>query len=481
MSVQFNVQHPRTGAAVIQSLNTTRVQRLLNAQSLNEAQRMGMFDKIKDFFRGGVKAEAIRQLYDQVTAPSAHEAQPLDMLHRFERLRALATDAHQTQFSSALQTGNDEQQGQWTFSFSVGDAPIYRSEIWQDRPGATASEFNQALQMYQGIHQSIAIFRNAVQDNNFPDLGTFLSQGQLSSEDNTLMSTLGAVKDRAVTAIKNVMEGENINSSPAEVFDFVRDLHPVHNPYLQMLASVKYGEVSLLQLCFPEKAKEAELLVKFDKARALLTPQLFADMAQRAVSAEKKIPIRTAKQYALENVQDAIDDINERPSFIQKFDDPLFSRQNFKGIEPGETDDNFKAKFQRDGEPPHVLEFSNRVPSHFEFRGEILKKLLQNENYGNMLDLFSIGLMGPEDMLVMAAGKSFSDVFVGGLKLDRAEDVLPFLQNLQKYGPSELADQTFGALRQIALARTNLLTLWMGDLAPAAPKPDGLPQNGEYA
>lgn len=159
MAIQFNVQNARTGAAATQSLNTSRVERILTAGSLNEAQRMGFFDKLKDKFRGGAKAEAIRQLYDQVTAPQAHDAQPLNMLHRFERLRALANDEHQAQFTSAVQLGTQDQRGQWTFSLSVGENQVYKSAILTEQPGSYVSDFQQAQTMHQGINDSIARFR----------------------------------------------------------------------------------------------------------------------------------------------------------------------------------------------------------------------------------------------------------------------------------------------------------------------------------
>jgi hypothetical protein len=39
------------------SLNESRVDRILNAKTLGQAQRMGVFDRMSDWFRGGVKAD----------------------------------------------------------------------------------------------------------------------------------------------------------------------------------------------------------------------------------------------------------------------------------------------------------------------------------------------------------------------------------------------------------------------------------------
>lgn len=51
MTINFNVQNPRTGASTA-ALNESRVDRILNASTLAEAQRMGVFDKLKDWCRG---------------------------------------------------------------------------------------------------------------------------------------------------------------------------------------------------------------------------------------------------------------------------------------------------------------------------------------------------------------------------------------------------------------------------------------------
>jgi hypothetical protein len=447
MSIQFNVQNARTGPA-IQSLNTSRVETILKASSLDEAQRMGWFDKFKDIFRGGVKAEAIRQLYNQVTAPQMHETQPTDMLHRFERLRSLAIDQLQTQFSSAMHMGTGDQLGQWTFSLSVGGTPIYESDVLEDTHASTAEGFHRAQQTYQGINESIQRFR--------------------ATEGSQEMDT-SAIAELTLGAILNHMGDIGEAASPAEMFTFVKNLQHVNNPYLQKLMEEKKGDVSLLSLCFPDQVAVAEKLAQFDKARSLLTTELLDKVALNAANREEQIPHHTELSMVTGNTQDMTDDTAQRDFIVHNLHNPLFSSKNFRGIEFGENPDIFKAVFQKDGEDPHVLELSNRNTGNAEFRASVLQNALSKRSYDNLFDMMRSDYMGAADSDVATVGKLVLLGFGVDLGFKDGETMVPFLLDLQAYGPSDLANQTFDALRRTRFGQTNLLTLIMGDSAPAAP------------
>ncbi len=467
MPIQFNVKN-NAGATVTQSLNTSRVERILQANNLNEAQRMGMFDKIKDFFRGGVKAEAIRQLFDQVTAPAPHAAQPLNILHRFESLRALASNEHQHLFSSNVQVGVSPSVGTWSFSLSVGDTPIYQSSTLDEAPESSSTQFLQAQQLHQGINDCIAQFRKAANDSN-PD----------SSEKVELHATAQG----AIDAIKTLMGAEHENPDAKQMFEFVRNLQPANNPYLQKLAAEKHEGTSLQQLCFPGQV--ADNLAIFDEAKDRLTESFFnkliADIEYFRKN-EAEWPAKTPYEYARDNLQDAVETDAERQALLQKFEDPLFSRQYFKGIEPASDNGNFKAKFQRNEEPPQTIEFSDRLPGSGEYRGTFLQNLLNTANYDNLLGLLSTGLRGPQDSLVRAMGNNMKGRLAQWLSLNDMNDVAPFLQYLQWNGLRETADhQLFALLQNSKIGNTNLLALLMADSAPDSPAATGLIQPIAYA
>lgn len=47
---------------------------------------MGLWEPIKDFFKGGVKRQVIETLFNQINQPALHNASPNEQLKKFERL-----------------------------------------------------------------------------------------------------------------------------------------------------------------------------------------------------------------------------------------------------------------------------------------------------------------------------------------------------------------------------------------------------------
>lgn len=372
MSIQFNIKKPQTDTQVSVSLKASRVEKILHSGSLDEAQRMGVFDKIKDIFRGGVKAEAIRVLYNQLTAPEPHDAHPVDMLHRLDRLRDL-TDPDLNSYSGFVGKVVEDpalKEGQWMFKLFAAGETIYQSGILEDVPGTSKTDFIAANAAHRAINQ------------HTDQLRTNKMKGKTSGSDGLpwLDRQLGHIMNQA--GIKG--------STKAEVFAFVRNLQPVHNPYLQKLTATNYSEKSLLSLHFgPPQVEEAEQLAKFDNARDLLTPEFFSQLADATALADKSISERTVQQDQLS---------------------------------------------------------SNRP------------------------DLLGAGTMEPRDSEVLQQSHVLADLCKKqlGLESDTHDLFQLFLQNLHKYGPAELAENTFDALRKARLSDTDLLTLWMGDLAPQA-------------
>lgn len=130
----------RTGVSPTSTyeFNESRLEKIVKAKTLDEATRMGFLDSIVDWFKGGVKREAITELYNSITQPGLHDNSPGDMLDRFCRLRGMAVDDKQSQFQ--VDHGRDER-GQWQFSFNVGDTQIYRSERMQNSPDHSYDQF----------------------------------------------------------------------------------------------------------------------------------------------------------------------------------------------------------------------------------------------------------------------------------------------------------------------------------------------------
>lgn len=116
----------RTGTqAGVYSFNRSRLDTILKARTLDEAQRMGFFDKLLDKFRGGPKREAIRQLYDSISVPSASQSEPSGMLQRFHKLRDMASAENRGLFEVACAPPNEARE--WGFSFSIAGQPVFAS------------------------------------------------------------------------------------------------------------------------------------------------------------------------------------------------------------------------------------------------------------------------------------------------------------------------------------------------------------------
>jgi hypothetical protein len=124
------------------AFKTSRIEKILNAGSLDEAQRMGFFDRVADRFRGGVKREAIRQLYESITSPQGEQQRPVSQLQRFNRLRDFAQPEAQAMFQVEC-APPQEAGGEWGFALSIEGSSVYRSpEGMRDTAETSFAEFN---------------------------------------------------------------------------------------------------------------------------------------------------------------------------------------------------------------------------------------------------------------------------------------------------------------------------------------------------
>ena len=127
------------------AFNESRLQKVMESSSLQEAQRMGFWDKLSDtIFHGSAKQEAIRELYTSVVDPSPDRAAPVDMVSRFLRLRDLAPEDQRHQFTTLHSRPSDS--GSWAYALKVGDIVIYRSpHDLTDKPQTSFDAFHDEL------------------------------------------------------------------------------------------------------------------------------------------------------------------------------------------------------------------------------------------------------------------------------------------------------------------------------------------------
>ena len=101
--------------------NECRLERVLTAKTLDEASKMGLLDRIVDWFRGGVKREAIEGLYDQIAQPG-HLTSP-QVAQRFSALRSLVTEEHLPKFSMNVNDNGER----WGMSLTIDGHNIYQT------------------------------------------------------------------------------------------------------------------------------------------------------------------------------------------------------------------------------------------------------------------------------------------------------------------------------------------------------------------
>ena len=136
------------------SLSETRMQHMLQGNE-SKALHMGAWDRLKDWFQGGTKAEAVRELYESLHDPrSGPDAQPGPMLDRFQQLKALA----EPQFRDQLVVEHESQpgSGQWTYRLKVGDEVLYDAGPLRETPNQRHGDFAKRLALHQALDKCLA-------------------------------------------------------------------------------------------------------------------------------------------------------------------------------------------------------------------------------------------------------------------------------------------------------------------------------------
>lgn len=162
-------------------------------------------------------------------------------------------------------------------------------------------------------------------------------------------------------------------------------------------------------------------------------------------------------------------DVNEDPApgderTSQQFlrdhlDDPQFSRGNLIAVRPG-TDPTMQVVFRKADDPTSqvTLTLSNRASSNMEFRGEILKNAIKNQQYERLRELIRFGHLTASDQMLRYLAqplKSRSSLFPENNWLNEGASIQPVLE------------ETYQELVQIPIGRTSLAELW----GVAAPQP----------
>lgn len=110
------------------TLNPSRIDRILHANNVDEATKMGLLDKIIDWFQGGVKRNTIEHLYEKIINIKSNEfklTSETDRLKDFIELRSFVRPEHRDQFKYNFRVSENGGREKIGCEFLIADAKIY--------------------------------------------------------------------------------------------------------------------------------------------------------------------------------------------------------------------------------------------------------------------------------------------------------------------------------------------------------------------
>jgi len=118
----------------ISNLNAVQISQVASADSLDDATKMNLLDKIIDWFKGGVQYNALKQLFDKITdvkeqAGSSQQKDfyaERDRMEAFAALRNLALPEHRDQFKFQLFRSKEKETFECTIR--IGNVDVYKND-----------------------------------------------------------------------------------------------------------------------------------------------------------------------------------------------------------------------------------------------------------------------------------------------------------------------------------------------------------------
>ena len=358
-----------------QTLNQSRIDAIMQSNTAEEAQqRMGLFDKIKDWFRGGVEKAAIKEAFDLLKQPnidlgdSANLAKQESLLQHFTLLRG----ATQATFSDryALQVDVDESAQTWSYSMRIDEKTIIQ---YQDLPvgnGYTLEAFRDAqmlMQLGAALHGQTQTDPQSLLDR---------LQEQLTEMNAMHGGSQGAIGQNSARLEKLATIG---NAILKEYGTSVKCYLDVSHAQAGLQASFGIGSQNISTIPLTNRED--------------LTDALILDQSMILRGANLKLSEKDPHQAIRDGVQDMVDGPELQEAMRNRLNDPAFSHANFIGItipDPETTGKNiFHAAFRDPAHPGQnrILEFSNRPGSNGELRGDRLQDMLSNGPYDNLAGL----------------------------------------------------------------------------------------------
>lgn len=209
------------------TLSDARVDRLLDATSLEEAQHMGIVDRLIDTIFGGGKREAIGEAFEAIRRNDGTRSDAdTRKLSRFEALKEQALPEHADKFKASVDI--DQTKGQWNYAFSIDNTRIFKSEARNIGSGHALASYQEAL-----LWPKVELALKGYEGN---DLAADLAKlkVQFAANNNAASSIPNAHIDIAqkFTHIAEFLKEKGIESNI--------DLHCVYDAYGRAAPKVNY-------------------------------------------------------------------------------------------------------------------------------------------------------------------------------------------------------------------------------------------------
>lgn len=435
------------------NFNESRLNRVMNAETLAEAEYMGLWDRIKDFFQGGVKRQAIEALFEQINQPAGHDVSPNKQLEKFERLIDLAKPEQQTKFT--IEVNSPNQAREWSFQFKIGQHNIYQSNAIPDHTETSYDSFCSAkieMEHRQFIRQNADLLE---QINDF-----FQDEMKSQALDKLFQIYHSSSDDTSLNERLQKFEQLRQLAKPEHQKDFTIDTRPPN----------KYGEWDYRLQIAEHNVYQANNIVdcattSYGVFCAAATGWTF----RQYISDNPNIfgiGNNGADDHIKVSIQCMSDDEIIRQQLGENLDNPRYGHENFCAIEEVADSAKFIARFKEES-----IEFSNRDNLHGEFRGALLKNALQSGNYRNLRELCLQGnnRTGQNTMLLYAVPPHL-DIFIQlltkGNSIEWPDGMYDPIKFLIENKSSLISKETIQALHKQVIGDTTLAKLF------GIPQPD---------
>lgn len=368
-----------------QYMSHSRLDKIMKAGTLEDAQRLSLFESIKSFFRFGVDPEVIKEAFMALRQPlldknvdtgdlSAHEA----ILENYYTVwdAFLPPDGKRL---CRMEVNVDERAGTWSYAVRVGGMKQVECKDLPIGDGAALTRF-QDYNLMKDVTEALS----ARQYDDPLGIGKTIKKGL---EDLVSARTGDPVCDWIAKAgvIATAIPSDERNIEPV-VFSMGT------SPGRGFSLSVAGRTVMRV---FPETAEQLAAAIRQNQSISIRYMDQSWSRNQGTIA---------------ECAQDMVDEPEARQAFINALDDPVYCSENFDEITYRKSPPIFTVRYvqpdssQGNGEPAFAtLTFSNRPSQNGELRGERLRSLLENESYASLSDMVRNQQGTPTDSKVIYA------------------------------------------------------------------------------